>query len=196
MGAQDFTKDGKITFKVGSDYIFDTGKSWIEGDMLCCKWEKQYDGVASCFTVFRNPEGAPDTNDEYLYITDFEICKLSPDKEPPSYKILEENKLSVEEIKKLLFGRTVTGINPRFEVHVWYKYSDDGKEIKFRNDMGFSGSGKGWFEGDLRCHQYKKISKGTKNCFHIYRNPDGTPEKKNEYLAVGKDMLFPFSLEN
>ena len=34
---------------------------------------------------------------------------------------------------------------------------------------------------------------GNKVCHHIFRNPDGTPEKKNEYLMMGKDTVEPFS---
>jgi len=47
--------------------------------------------------------------------------------------------------------------------------------------------------GDLRCRQWEKQVGGLKICFYIYSNPDGTPEKKDEYLFVSKDMIIPCS---
>jgi TolB-like protein/Tfp pilus assembly protein PilF len=67
------TEDGTIMCR--SDEV---GKSRIEGDMLCEKWNARFDGLEYCGTVFRNPEGFFDTKDEYLHVTDFEICWLSP----------------------------------------------------------------------------------------------------------------------
>jgi hypothetical protein len=61
------------------------------------------------------------------------------------------------------------------------------------DSTGFSDSGKAWLEGDLRCHQWKKFLSRLPHCLPIYRNPDGTPEKKNEYLFVVKDTITPFS---
>ena len=43
----------------------DRSKYWIEGDMLCTKKWKLLSG---CYPVFRNPEGTPERNDEYLLI--------------------------------------------------------------------------------------------------------------------------------
>ena len=103
--------------------------------------------------------------------------------------MLEENRLSGEEIRKLLFGRTITGFDPVRDQQWWIKSYKDGNEIEFRNDTGFSDSGKGWLEGDLRCDQWENLFGGNKGCNHIYRNPDGIPEKKNEYLMVGKDTI-------
>jgi hypothetical protein len=182
-------KDG--TFKHAR---YGPGKSRIVDDMLCDKWDSRFQGLEYCGTVFRNPEGIPDTKDEYLYVTDFQILELSPVEGPASrsYKILEENRLSGEEIRKLLFGRTITGISPGTEMQWWIESSKDGKKIKLWTSAGHSDSGTWWLEGDLRCMQLEKLYSGTKACSHIYRNPDGTSEKKNEYLTVGK-VILPFS---
>ena len=67
------TEDGTIMYE--SDEV---GKSRIEGDMLCEKWNTRFDGLEYCGTVFRNPEGFFDNKDEYVYVTDFGICWLSP----------------------------------------------------------------------------------------------------------------------
>ena len=48
-----------------------------------------------------------------------------------SYKILEENRLSGEEIKKLLFGHTITGFQPKTGIQWYVKWDQDGKKNKF-----------------------------------------------------------------
>jgi len=69
---QDFTKDGEITMHLFSDGpVYDTGKGWIEGDMLCCHWETSLEGLTYCLTVFRNPEEMPEIEDEYIAVTDW-----------------------------------------------------------------------------------------------------------------------------
>ena len=56
------------------------GKSWIEDDMLCDKWEETlplFGGFEWCGTVFRNPEYKSEMFDEYLWVTDFEVHGFS-----------------------------------------------------------------------------------------------------------------------
>jgi len=43
---------------------------------------------------------------------------------PGSHKILEENRLSVEEIKKLTFGRTITGFSRTSGNEWWQEFQD------------------------------------------------------------------------
>ena len=59
------------------------GKSRIQDDMLCDKWDSLFEGLEYCGTIFRNPEGTQEMNDEYIYVTDFQICELSPVEEKP-----------------------------------------------------------------------------------------------------------------
>jgi hypothetical protein len=56
--------DGKSTIRGGDDS--DTGKSWIEEDMLCDQWDNSYEGLSDCWAIYRNPEGTPDYNDEFI----------------------------------------------------------------------------------------------------------------------------------
>jgi TolB-like protein len=67
------TKDGTIM-----DGERTIGKSRIDGDMLCNKRASRFDGLEYCGTVFRNPEGTADMGNEYLYVTDFDICVFNP----------------------------------------------------------------------------------------------------------------------
>lgn len=108
-------------------------------------------------------------------------------------RILEEDRLSGEEIRKLLFGRTRTTIREG-GYQYWIECSKDGKKTKFWSNSGWTDNGKSWLEGDLYCVQWEKIADGVKICFHIYRNPEGTPEKQDEYFLLGKDGIIPWSM--
>jgi TolB-like protein len=48
----------------------DTGKSWIEGDMICQQYQKRFWGLEFCSTVFRNPKGTGADKDEYFLFQD------------------------------------------------------------------------------------------------------------------------------
>jgi adenylate cyclase len=74
-------RDGRFTWsgpepistaKDGQERILsDTGKSRIEGDMLCQQFQKRFWGLEFCSTVFRNPKGTEEGKDEYFSFHDF-----------------------------------------------------------------------------------------------------------------------------
>ena len=51
-------------------------------------------------------------------------------------------------------------------------------------------SSKYWIEGDMLCTKKWEWLSG---CYPVFRNPEGTPEGKNEYLLVHGAGSFPFS---
>ena len=55
----------------------DTGKSWIEGDMICQQYQKSWHGLEYCSTVFKNPGGTRKGKDEYFYCRDFGFMPFS-----------------------------------------------------------------------------------------------------------------------
>jgi hypothetical protein len=55
----------------------DTGKSWVEDDMLCDQWDNFYENLKDCWVVYRNSEGAPKDNDEYLGAPGYGIYPFS-----------------------------------------------------------------------------------------------------------------------
>jgi hypothetical protein len=57
--------------------LSDTGKSWIEDDMLCQQYEKRFWGLGFCSTVFRNPKGTYEGKDEYFSFQDFGTVTFS-----------------------------------------------------------------------------------------------------------------------
>ena len=135
-----------------------------------------------------------------------------PGKSSGYYKIYEENKLSGEEIKELVFGRTTTGITPWAGQPWWIERTNDGKathrQYPFHKDdleeIGMWGSGartfainydsgKSWIEGDLLCSQWETVYEGLKYCAPVFRNPEGTHEMKDEYVKITDFGIIPFS---
>jgi hypothetical protein len=57
-------ENGKAAIRYGGNA--DTGKSWIEDDMICDQLENLYENLTDCWVVYRNPEGSPETHDEYI----------------------------------------------------------------------------------------------------------------------------------
>jgi TolB-like protein len=102
------------------------------------------------------------------------------------YKIMEKNRLNGEEIKGLIDGRTITGYYLHNGEQWWSKVSKDGKNLKYWSKPGgtdFYDSGKGWVEKDLRCVQWVVMFGGVTHCYPIFINPEGSSEKKDEYLS-------------
>jgi tetratricopeptide (TPR) repeat protein len=72
----DFKKNGEFTWRGATSS--DSGKSRIEGDMIYTQYKKNWWGLESCATVFRNPSGTPDNKDEYFFMDDHGVWKFSP----------------------------------------------------------------------------------------------------------------------
>jgi hypothetical protein len=43
------------------------------------------------------------------------------------------------------------------------------------------------------CYQWEKVSDGLKYCADVYRNPDGTPEGKDDFLWINDFGIFTWS---
>jgi tetratricopeptide (TPR) repeat protein len=112
------------------------------------------------------------------------------------YKIFQKNKLAVEEIRELVFGRRVTGFSRRGGKY-WVERTKDGKAT-YRVTRGtpddYDDSGTSWIEDDMLCDQWQTHRYGFKHCMTVFRNPEGTPKRKNEYLAISDFGIHPFSL--
>ena len=76
-GFIDRAKDGKATLQRGVNSS-ESGTSWIQDDMLCNQWQTYMQGLKYCAPVFRNPEGTPESLDEYITITDYGFVTFSP----------------------------------------------------------------------------------------------------------------------
>jgi hypothetical protein len=107
------------------------------------------------------------------------------------YKISVENRMTGEEIRELFFERKVTGINMASGKQWWVERSRDGKATVLDGDD--SDNGKSWIEEDMLCDQWDNLYEGLKDCWVVYRNPEGTPEKNDEYLGAPGYGIYPFS---
>ena len=108
------------------------------------------------------------------------------------YKISAEHRLTGGEIKELFFGRKVSGFNMVSKKPWWIERSEDGKATIRDGDQ--SDAGKSWVEEDMLCDQWDNLYESLKDCWVVYRNPEGTPEKSDEYLGAPGYGIYPFSV--
>jgi tetratricopeptide (TPR) repeat protein len=120
------------------------------------------------------------------------------------YKIYQENKLTGEAIKDLVFAQTVTGFDLVSGKQWWIRRNKDGKAT-YRGPKGYvkgkvadveetSDIGKSWVEGNRLYNQWANLYGGLEDCFPIYSNPEGMPEKRDEYIGVAVYGFVPFSI--
>ena len=102
------------------------------------------------------------------------------------YKILDENRLTGQQIRALLFGRKIIGLEG------WFERDNDGS-ANYRGFITGSDKGQSWIENDLLCDQWQERNGGHKICYPVFRNPEGSPENKDEYLYITDLKIFPFS---
>ena len=106
------------------------------------------------------------------------------------YKISEENRLTGDEIRDLVFGRTITGFDLLGQW--WIDFTKTGKS-NMRGGMQGSDTGKSWIEDNMLCQQWEKNFLGIKYCAPVFRNPEGTPEALDKYLLIGDMGISPWS---
>ena len=58
------TRDGTVTLRAGFGTF--SGKSWVEDELLCSRYDRLFEGWKFCGPVFRNLDGNPETFDEYV----------------------------------------------------------------------------------------------------------------------------------
>jgi TolB-like protein/Flp pilus assembly protein TadD len=124
----------------------------------------------------------------------------------PAFK---ENQLTGEEIKSLLLGSRITGIDQ--DGQQWWVDRKKNGEFTWRGPAlkdpitqkiisaptlagPNSDSGKSRIEGDMICHQFQKSYWGLEYCGTVFRNPRGTNESKDEYFFCNDIGFTPFSL--
>ena len=72
----DFKKNGELSWRGANSS--DSGKSRIEGNMICTQYRNNWWGLEDCATVFRNPSGTSENKDEYFFIRDIGFLTFSP----------------------------------------------------------------------------------------------------------------------
>lgn len=108
------------------------------------------------------------------------------------YKITEDNRLNGEDLRELFFGRKVTGFNLGAEKQWWVERDEEG--VASIRDGDNTDTGNSWIEEDMICDKWDHLYEGLKDCWVVYRNPEGTPMEKDEYLGAPGYGIYPFSL--
>jgi tetratricopeptide (TPR) repeat protein len=102
-----------------------------------------------------------------------------PGKPSDYYKIFEENRLTGEEIRKLVSGQELTVYE--FGMTSWIDHSENGRLMNTSRAI----EGKWWIEGETLCYQMERGRlKGLNDCGEIYRNTDALSGSKKQYLHV------------
>ncbi len=109
------------------------------------------------------------------------------------YKVDEKNKLNGQDIKKLTFGKTMTGSYFGFS---WSIFRSKDGEAQAPTFWGGIDKGKSWIEGDELCNQFENRYGGNKYCHEVYRNPEGDEKTKSEYLVISDFGFIPFSVKD
>jgi len=127
-----------------------------------------------------------------------------PGKSGEYFKIYPENRLSGEKIKDLTFAHTVSGFDVASGKQ-WRIERAKGGDSAYYGLKGWvkgeiseveetSDTGKSWIEGDRVCNQWNSLYGGYTDCLTIYSNPEGTLEKKDDYIGMAVYGFVPFSV--
>jgi TolB-like protein/class 3 adenylate cyclase len=119
----------------------------------------------------------------------------------------KENQLTGEEIKSLLLGSKITGIDQ--DGQQWSvdrkkngEFTWGGPALRDPSTQKIisgppgpnTDGGKSRIEGDMICHQFQKLYWGLEFCGTVFRNPKGTNESKDDYFFCNDIGFTPFSL--
>ena len=97
-------------------------------------------------------------------------------------------RLSGEEIRALVFGRTMRGRHPTSGIEFTIRRETDGA---FASEGLWTDSGVSRIEGDRLCNQWSRF---TPSCGVIYRNPSGSAAEGNANILVQRSGAYPFSI--
>jgi adenylate cyclase len=112
---------------------------------------------------------------------------------PTGYDTTSWERLDGTAIKDLLFGRVWIGRNQNY-YDVFVQRTKESGDVVYRQ-FGREWEGKVSVEGDSLCYQIPALLLSRKFCGTVYRNPDGSPEERNEYVSVDVFDVHHFSLK-
>ena len=112
---------------------------------------------------------------------------------PTGYGTTSWERLDEAAIKDLLFGRVWFGRSQnRYET---FALIADKQGVVRYYDFGKYWDGTMSVEENMLCYRIPALLVGRKFCGPVYRNPAGTPEERNEYVAVDVFDVHHFSLK-
>ncbi len=72
---QEIDEHGTMAYRSANSFF--TGEAFIDAEMLCLRSEVSVLGRNQCGFIYRNPQGSPENNDEYVYINAYSLMKFS-----------------------------------------------------------------------------------------------------------------------
>jgi TolB-like protein len=111
------------------------------------------------------------------------------------YTVDKDQKLSGQEIRKLLLGKTQVGTFLYDTSRTWSIYRSEGGEIESSKYYGGTDKGKSWIKDNEICDQYEFRYSAIKYCGDIYRNKKGDEKTISEYLFVTDFGIIPFTVK-
>jgi TolB-like protein/Flp pilus assembly protein TadD len=123
------------------------------------------------------------------------LLKAGVSGEPGGYyksAIFLEPNLTAKEIKDQVFGRTISGFDICGGKEWSIERTEDGKATIHRDKI--ADTGKSWIDGDKLCNKWENLYGGYKDCMRVYVNPEGTKERKDQYIGTAVYGLVPFSV--
>ncbi len=112
---------------------------------------------------------------------------------PFGYQANTEDRLDAAAIKKLTFGQTWIGNDTVNGGPFIQENGADGK-IAFRSGYSLI-TGTAREDDDRLCMHFPARGDPDEYCAYLFRNPQGTPEKQNEYVLLGNTQILQFSLK-
>jgi adenylate cyclase len=131
-----------------------------------------------------------------------------PGRPSDHFYVSKEDQFTQQDLRALA-GSTVVGLNA--EGSQWsFQLNREGDKGIYRGPPWSLGEGgpwglvegtpwtgedtaRVWYEGDSRCLQYEKTRWGLVSCEVFYRNPRGTPERKDEFVIFSEFGTFTCS---
>ncbi|MCZ6652002.1 MAG: tetratricopeptide repeat protein [Planctomycetota bacterium] len=112
---------------------------------------------------------------------------------PSGYDVGGWDRLEGGEIENLLFGRVWFGRNKNNFKPFAQRTNDQGDVVYYLR--GREWNGKVSVDDDRLCYKIPGMLLGREFCGHLYRNPEGTPEDRNEHVLVDVFDVHYFSVK-
>ena len=142
-------------------------------------------GVRSAYTYYQRPEDL----EHHLE----SVRKAGVPEWPFGFQGRAEDRLDGSSIAALTYGQTWIGHDRENRGPVIQEFDKNGNVVV--KGAGSLLAGTATVEGDMLCLQFPARSPGGKQCSHIFRNPEGTPENQNEYVMATDTMILNFSVK-
>ena len=112
---------------------------------------------------------------------------------PEYIHVSREDQITGKDLKAFYYPSKITGYSA--DGSQWSQEFAENGTVTFRAPglPGEVDTGKSWLQGDRIWLQFQNYMPGMPYCRTTFKNPKGTPEKKNEYVSFSDVQLIKFS---